>query len=486
MHFLEDSDTATILRHVRDGKFSFETYKNLYTRRTETSPVQEWQLIEDLLKNQQSQQPKTDEEILKETIEEAKKETDERLRQEAEKNKPIVYYYDLTSTSKAKESYGKTFLKSMETTFNQIQFKAINTEVCQDKQSFEYPTFIFLMDSPKTNAIIDSCRTNPIWVHSSKSVKFVVLGDPKKKEKDIIYVPNSQSLGDEEVRQLQDYIEMFYGDVITKLEKGWIKVNPGGNFCWFDALMMIFFFSEKMKKFFIDNAVTKWSNQSRYEYFINLLQIQTNKSTKSESTTQIMKKLGIKLDENTTTFPIFDFIDKLSLKKEIAIGYYNSQTSNLYAEASSLNTAKILLLCVDYPINFSSSTANLDGVEIRILGRLEKVPDEEITIQQRTYRLDAFKYSNFQKTDQCDLSGTAIAGITIRGKRYLYNTWCQRKKNDSRPPCAVKEFDWLRLGGMIAFCVDNDQLKAATSKTPQDQCFLLNKGARIYFYVLKQ
>ena len=114
----------------------------------------------------------------------------------------------------------------------------------------------------------------------------------------------------------------------------------------------------------------------------------------------------------------------------------------------------------------------------------------EITFNGRTYVLDSLSLGNYN--DMKLQLAHAIAGITCKNNKYVYNGWI-RNTNDAAMktginrtlPCELMPFEW-DINKNNEFCINKNKcdLKGFIDNT-NDLCFSFNKGNRTLIYVLK-
>lgn len=118
---------------------------------------------------------------------------------------------------------------------------------------------------------------------------------------------------------------------------------------------------------------------------------------------------------------------------------------------------------------------------------------EKIFFKGVEYNLDAVLLANWNNLEQ----GHAIAGITCKKNKYVYNGWTRTsidpvmaKKGITRKiPCELMRYDWnVKKDG--DFCLNTDQcipdvLKNAKELRKTELCFNFSKGQRTLIYVRK-
>ena len=118
----------------------------------------------------------------------------------------------------------------------------------------------------------------------------------------------------------------------------------------------------------------------------------------------------------------------------------------------------------------------------------------EIIFNHRTYILDSVSLANFNANDI--KIGHAIAGISCKNKRYVYNGWVrntvdpalrnQKQELGRTLPCELLPYEW-DINKEDNFCLKpNSSCNIDKSfNLKNDLCFSFNKGDRTLIYVLK-
>jgi hypothetical protein len=117
---------------------------------------------------------------------------------------------------------------------------------------------------------------------------------------------------------------------------------------------------------------------------------------------------------------------------------------------------------------------------------------EQIFYNGKEYNLDAVILANWNKNKRI---GHAIAGITCKKNKYVYNGWTRRSmdpamadKNITRNiPCELMKYDW-NIIKHNDFCLNTIKCIPELLKRKlkvKDLCFNFSKGSRILIYVRK-
>ena len=130
----------------------------------------------------------------------------------------------------------------------------------------------------------------------------------------------------------------------------------------------------------------------------------------------------------------------------------------------------------------------LNGYKFEATGIYELL--NEITFNGRTYVLDSVSLGNYNY-DNVNL-GHAVAGITCKNNKYVYNGWIRNTNDpgiknqiDRTLPCELMSYDW-DVNKDAEFCINDKQcnLKGFIDRHNQ-LCFSFNKGNRTLIYILK-
>lgn len=114
----------------------------------------------------------------------------------------------------------------------------------------------------------------------------------------------------------------------------------------------------------------------------------------------------------------------------------------------------------------------------------------EIIFNGRTYILDSMSLGNFNA--QTISLGHAIAGITCKNDRYVYNGWIRntadpgiKNEIDRTLPCELMSYNW-DINTDNEFCINSKacDLNGFLDRY-KDLCFSFNKGDRTLVYILK-
>jgi len=105
----------------------------------------------------------------------------------------------------------------------------------------------------------------------------------------------------------------------------------------------------------------------------------------------------------------------------------------------------------------------------------------EIIYNNQPYVLDSIIISNWNKRTQ---SGHAIAALTCKGERYIYNGWkyeyiSDENGNNVEVPCGLMKHNWEERS---CFNLDEHTCKIAPGNA-SSQCFNAYAGNRIFIYV---
>lgn len=114
---------------------------------------------------------------------------------------------------------------------------------------------------------------------------------------------------------------------------------------------------------------------------------------------------------------------------------------------------------------------------------------EKIIYNGKNYTLDSVILVN-RNQDKVNKTGHTIAGITCKGKKYIYNGWTRVKMNPDmnttiRIPCELMEYDWNTIKD-DDFCLNRrDCIPDFLGIELKRFCFNFSEGKRILVYVRK-
>lgn len=114
---------------------------------------------------------------------------------------------------------------------------------------------------------------------------------------------------------------------------------------------------------------------------------------------------------------------------------------------------------------------------------------EKIIYNGKNYTLDSVILVN-RNQDKVNKIGHTIAGITCKGKKYIYNGWTRVNMNPDmnttiRIPCELMEYDWNTIKD-DDFCLNRkDCIPDFLGIELKRLCFNFSEGKRILVYVRK-
>ena len=311
--------------------------------------------------------------------------------------------------------------------------------------------------------------------------------------------------------------------------------------CWFNAILMSCFFSQRMRKLLINKVFKTWDNTSLFKFFKILLKNSYNTADKARieelltSTSSDIILLKV-LNKNDKQF--YDY-----LKKIYNTGWHTDYIYNFYKfinvnllDISVLSDSTILLnfmkykkpciidndielvLSMDFNINQEKEKREIEEIirnnpDVLILNhdslRTNELYDAYNTIletnddydihEARNYDLDDIAIDDIVKyKDEIHLFGNvykldsvlldnyneiekhAILGLHCNNNRYIYNGWLSKKRHYNTP-CPLFKFNW-DLKTDKEFCLKTKECKMVDIKSNK-LCFSFNKGDRLLIYV---
>jgi hypothetical protein len=184
--------------------------------------------------------------------------------------------------------------------------------------------------------------------------------------------------------------------------------------------------------------------------------------------------------------------------KMIRIEYNNYELRNLiykpYKYVENNYAPPILIIKVDEKEVDKIFNVILEGNKLNegYMKDQLKSMSEQIFYNGKEYNLDAVILANWNKNKRI---GHAIAGITCKKNKYVYNGWTRRSmdpamadKNITRNiPCELMKYDW-NIIKHNDFCLNTIKCIPELLKRKlkvKDLCFNFSKGSRILIYVRK-
>jgi hypothetical protein len=168
------------------------------------------------------------------------------------------------------------------------------------------------------------------------------------------------------------------------------------------------------------------------------------------------------------------------ITNNVDINYNKNKNNNKNPNLIIFSMYRDMHLKENIPIKYLTSRTN---------GMITK--DMSMVYNGREYIIDSLYLANFN-INECNM-GHAIAGVTCKSKRYMYNGWIKTtndngmgtlRNNISADPCALMEYDWLDDNN--TYCINTARCKLDKSKindTTTQLCFNFKKGLRTYFAV---
>jgi len=194
----------------------------------------------------------------------------------------------------------------------------------------------------------------------------------------------------------------------------------------------------------------------------------------------------------------YDIMSYTISNKMIRIEYNNYELRNLiykpYKYVENNYAPPILIIKVDEKEVDKIYNVILEGNKLNegYMKEQLKSMSEQIFYNGKEYNLDAVILANWNKNKRI---GHAIAGITCKKNKYVYNGWTRRSmdpamadKNITRNiPCELMKYDW-NIIKHNDFCLNTIKCIPELLKRKlkvKDLCFNFSKGSRILIYVRK-
>lgn len=287
--------------------------------------------------------------------------------------------------------------------------------------------------------------------------------------------------------------------------------------CWFNAILMCVFYSQRMRKLLLDNMHT-WEHTPLFNLFRDILQDNFIKTKNGEEQYKFFNKnkpekileMLHKHDKDE-----FDFDPKVQEGNSIE-GYFvkllnllNVNTTLLFRFEGKTGVEQLdsfnQKIVQNHECMAYNSNTNFEYPDVLIISRYflfqikrqyQLIKDGRINFikfkdfdklsikyNDQIYDLDCSCLSNFNSMKLKNNNKHAVAGITCKGKRYFYNGWTYKTKDPAmqgksqllREACPLIEFDWTSNQD-IKFCINKRKCALdIKSKTDEEElCFNFN------------
>lgn len=125
------------------------------------------------------------------------------------------------------------------------------------------------------------------------------------------------------------------------------------------------------------------------------------------------------------------------------------------------------------------------GIKNLNLNMNDKHKNDYIEYKGYKYRLDACIFQNYNHK----FFSHVILGMTCNNKRYVYNSFNNKKTNFKNSPCGFYKFNWnINKDKEFYFDYDKCKIRGVNDKNrnkieKDEQAFSFNKGKRLFIYV---
>jgi hypothetical protein len=308
-----------------------------------------------------------------------------------------------------------------------------------------------------------------------------------------------------------------------------ITIPQDGPTCWFNALLMGFFYSQGMRRALF-SCVDKWKSDNKdasrlYKMFLDILvHSYIKKSHIDKLSPEKILKAFYDMDPvmfphnpdvhvggvaNTYTSSLFKFFHLYDDVMCVHFQYLHATKAfatraPIFGPNTStrpkvivleLNTSLIERTFLDWHLK-DLMYDELTPDHIKYVLRQDLIETSDyidpvegiITFNTEKYIIDSVYISNFNR-DSCSI-GHAIAGVTCNKRRFVYNGWTRYTmdpgfKNDaySLNPCELMAYDWL--SDENSYCINTQMCKMdrVMDDGPGSVCFNFHKGYRVYYAV---
>jgi hypothetical protein len=313
--------------------------------------------------------------------------------------------------------------------------------------------------------------------------------------------------------------------------------------CWFNAILMMFLYSQYSRKLLIENIFFSKKSNKLEEIFYDIIHNYYIDPNKAITYFNVMRpeeilrefNLSKKLYENMIIKGYYIklfmsiFLTKININ-HLVLDYYSNKIFvgiNKYIIAN-INKKRKFEMNIDYS-NFDYTSiiddnqnykdvpqyiiVNLWDIKNKYMYEFNKDLFTSQIFNIYTY-YRSFKFKNlYELKDKIEFNGHtyildscginnynrryrfshAIAGITCENNRYIYNGWIRNTLdyNIKTPlknplPCELMKYDWDIHKPDNKFCLDKKKctVKNLDITNEKNLCFSLNKGDRTLIYVL--
>ena len=315
-----------------------------------------------------------------------------------------------------------------------------------------------------------------------------------------------------------------------------------GPTCWFNALLMVIFYSQHSRERVIE-ASKSWDDKIKiFKIFKHILKYKFVKSKKPEKDIKFFERikpekiLQILHDYKTNKF-VFN------PKKHLKHGFAHELYIKKFYKLLNLNGMHFTRFDDNTVAYGRRNHINLNSIQITAKGityipkvksleyiqrKLKTIPDvlfiecntskdmrvyyegsfknqifkdiqlasmnDVIIFNNTQYVLDSVILSNWNNSTISRMH--AIAGITCNNERYVYNGWTRYTKDPTMPdnqnikqylhvPCELMKFKW-DVKRHHDFCINPKECKLDNAPPiTRNMCFSFNKGGRMLVYVKK-
>ena len=298
--------------------------------------------------------------------------------------------------------------------------------------------------------------------------------------------------------------------------------------CWFNALLMVLFYSDGMRTFFLrhlDSRSIK-ERKSKTRILDIVLQLLNHGYIRSERNMQmfynkfkpetLLKELH-NADAQQFYFDpdiasghmgemylirMFEYLNVKNVAylnnmgdKGTYLSPFNNSTPVInYADGMytwNLQSKDIVLpKKIDIVVVTNVFSESFTWLKDKYKVNSAEVGGESIRLNKVEYVLDGMMLCNFD-ADRCN-AAHQICGVTCKLKRYIYNGWIQgtkdpaKKKDDAdakTSPCLLMKYDWINNNE--GFCLSLKDCDLKKIGRNDELCFNTKKGSRTLIYVRK-
>lgn len=251
------------------------------------------------------------------------------------------------------------------------------------------------------------------------------------------------------------------------------------NTCWFNVVLVVFFYSDLMKQLILQHS-KRWKKTTglrkiflemianrRYSYDVPRYILNRLYRENKDDWYFIPKDLE---ESGTSSEYIVKVLKYLNIHSVIILVLVGNDLYYQHSKYIKITNPEVIIVII--PTEFE-----IIGIEKLLYKKSFKL-QIDLQINQNPYKLDSCVLVNWNHFNSDD-PRHAIAGVTCNHERYIYNGWL---KIGTKSPCHLMEFDWFNEKN--DFCLDRKLCKVTEIKNKK-MCYNMARDDRLFIYVKK-